>query len=149
MNLAHHVRQLHLTTARLVAVVTLFSVTQPSASHPDGFRNPFQSGAASAQGNAFAAQADDASAVFYNPAAMTQLQGVQLLGGVEFVNVDTHFENPAGETTENDLGGPFGMLRQCSFLLQQRRKTLYFMARRSNRRLRSTKSFWLCLEVSE
>ena len=39
-------------TARLVAVITLFSVTQPSASHADGFRNPFQSGAASAQGNA-------------------------------------------------------------------------------------------------
>ena len=117
MNLVHHVRPLHLTTARLVAVMTLFSVTQPSASHADGFRNPFQSGAASAQGNAFTAQADDASAVFYNPAAMTQLQGVQLLGGVEFVNVDTHFENPAGATTENDLGGPFGMPPPMQFFV--------------------------------
>lgn len=41
----------------------------------DGFRNPFQGSAAIGQGNAFAAQADDPTAVFYNPAAMTRLRG--------------------------------------------------------------------------
>ncbi len=40
---------------------------RPFLALADGFRNPFQSVAAMAQGNAFAAQADDASAVFYNP----------------------------------------------------------------------------------
>lgn len=75
----------------------------------DGFRNPFQSGAAIAQGNAFTAQADDASAVFYNPAGMAQLRGVQLTGGIEFVNVNTRFRNAAGQKTDNDLGGVFGM----------------------------------------
>lgn len=77
--------------------------------HADGFRNPFQSGAAIAQGNAFTAQADDASAVYYNPAAMTQLRGVQWIGGFELVNVNTRFRNAAGQKTDNDLGGPFGM----------------------------------------
>ena len=83
----------------------------------DGFRNPFQNGAANAQGNAFAAQADDASAVFYNPAGMTQLKGVQFVGGVEFVNVDTHFRNATGQKTENDLGGPFGMPPPMQFFI--------------------------------
>jgi long-chain fatty acid transport protein len=54
-------------------------------------------------------RADDASAVFYNPAGMTQLHGVQFLGGFEFLNVHTHFDNQAGQTTHNDLCGPFGM----------------------------------------
>ncbi|MDF0675557.1 MAG: hypothetical protein P0120_14640 [Nitrospira sp.] len=46
----------------------------PQAGLADGFRNPFHDAAAIAQGNAFAAQADNASAVFYNPAAMTHLR---------------------------------------------------------------------------
>src|SRR2546422_9213659 len=58
--------------------------------------------------NAFAAQADDASAIFYNPAGMAQLRGVHQLAGVELVNVHTRFRSSTGETTENDLGGPFG-----------------------------------------
>jgi hypothetical protein len=62
-----------------------------SPAKADGFRNPFQSAAAISQGNAFAAQAGDASAGFYNPAAMTQLRRIHHLGSVEFVNVDTHF----------------------------------------------------------
>jgi long-chain fatty acid transport protein len=50
----------------------LFSIwLLPNVALADGFRNPFQSAAAIGQGTAFAAQADDASAVFYNPAGMT------------------------------------------------------------------------------
>jgi long-chain fatty acid transport protein len=75
----------------------------------DGFRNPFQNAAAIGQANAFAAQADDASAIFYNPAGMTQARGIHVLGGIELINIDTRFRNPAGRRTENDLGGPFGM----------------------------------------
>lgn len=86
----------------------LILLLMTSAAKADGFRNPFQSAAAIAQGNAFAAQADDASAVFYNPAGMTQLPGIHHVGGVQFVNVDTHFRGLNGATTENDLGGVFG-----------------------------------------
>jgi long-chain fatty acid transport protein len=88
--------------------LALFAFMVPSVVRADGFRNPFQNAAAIGQGNAFAAQADDASAVFYNPAGMTQLRGFQHVAGVEFVNVDTHFHGLDGQTTENDLGGPFG-----------------------------------------
>lgn len=86
----------------------LIIILLPASVGADGFRNPFQSAAAIGQGNAFAAQADDASAVFYNPAGMTQLRGFQHVAGVEFVNVDTHFRGLDGRTTKNDLGGPFG-----------------------------------------
>ena len=40
-----------------------------------------QGTAASAMSNAFAAQADDPSALHYNPAGMTQLQGLQFMAG--------------------------------------------------------------------
>lgn len=73
--------------------------TQPS--YADGFRNPFHDAAAIGQGNAFAAQADNASAVFYNPAGMTQLRGIQTAGGSQFVNVNTRFSSPTGATTAN------------------------------------------------
>ena len=97
-----------LTTSLLKVLILLLAPVLQNTAQGDGFRNPFQSAAAIGQGNAFAAQADDASAVFYNPAGMTQLQGVQHVGGVQLVNVDTHFRGLDGETTENDLGGPFG-----------------------------------------
>ena len=69
--------------------------------YADGFRNPFHDSAAIAQGNAFAAQADNASAVFYNPAGMTQLQGIQTAGGAQFVSINTKFTSPTGATTAN------------------------------------------------
>jgi long-chain fatty acid transport protein len=81
---------------------------RPGLVRADGIRNPFQSPAAIGQGNAFTAQADLPSAVFYNPAGLTQLRGVQIETGIEFVNVRTRFEGEDGTGTENDLGGLIG-----------------------------------------
>jgi long-chain fatty acid transport protein len=52
----------------LTLLLLAFSIT---AARADGYRNPFQGAAAIAQGNAFAAQADDPTAIYYNPAGMT------------------------------------------------------------------------------
>jgi long-chain fatty acid transport protein len=49
-----------------------------------GFRNPDQGAAATAQGNAFVAQADDATAVYYNPAGLTQFHGTEIYNGGDF-----------------------------------------------------------------
>ncbi|MGD0016518.1 MAG: outer membrane protein transport protein [Verrucomicrobiia bacterium] len=46
-----------------------------------GFRNPDQDARATGQGEAFVAQADDPSAVYYNPAGLVQLPGTQVSGG--------------------------------------------------------------------
>lgn len=85
--------------ATLIACGALLCVGQPAFG--DGFRNPFHDAAAIGQGNAFTAQADNASAVFYNPAGMTALPGVQVAGGAQFVHVHTKYTNSAGQTTTN------------------------------------------------
>lgn len=78
---------------------------QSSLVWADGFRNPFQSASATAQGAAFGAQADDPSAIHYNPAGMTQLPGVQHSFGVALVSPHTTFRNSAGDKVENSVSG--------------------------------------------
>ena len=57
-----------------------------------GFRNPDQGARATGQGEAFVAQADDASAIYYNPAGLTQVKGTQFTSGMylDFPNVEFH-----------------------------------------------------------
>ncbi|HUJ70708.1 MAG TPA: outer membrane protein transport protein [Verrucomicrobiae bacterium] len=46
-----------------------------------GFKNADQDARATGQGEAFVAQADDASAIYYNPAGLTQLKGTEITQG--------------------------------------------------------------------
>ena len=64
-----------------------------------------QGAAASGMGNAFAAQADNPSALHYNPAGMTQLRGVQMMGGALFVGGPLDHRSPTGLTTAGDHDG--------------------------------------------
>ncbi len=64
-----------------------------------------QGAAASAMSSAFAAQADDPSAVHYNPAGMTQLQGIQFMGGAIGSGGSTNFTSPTGVTARGDRNG--------------------------------------------
>lgn len=64
-----------------------------------------QSAAAAGMGNAFTAQANDPSAVYYNPAGMTQLSGVQTMFGALAVGGTTRFTGPTGATATGDRGG--------------------------------------------
>lgn len=56
-------------------------------------------------GNAFAAQADDPSALHYNPAGMTQLRGLQFMGGGMISGGSTDFTSPTGVTARGDRNG--------------------------------------------
>jgi long-chain fatty acid transport protein len=76
----------------------------PESAHGDGFRLLDQGAAATAQGAAFTAQADDPSALHYNPAGITQLPGLQLYLGTNFVSGDTRFSNTAGASTSGAAG---------------------------------------------
>ena len=53
-------------------------------------------------GNAFVAQADDPSALHYNPAGMTQLQGFQNLFGTSLIGGTTSFTSPTGASVTGD-----------------------------------------------
>ena len=64
-----------------------------------------QGSAASAMSNAFAAQADDPSALHYNPAGMTQLRGLQLMAGALISGGSTEFTSPTGVTATGDRNG--------------------------------------------
>ena len=61
-----------------------------------GFRNPDQGARATGQGEAFVAQADDASAIYYNPAGLTLGTGTASTSGGYFNFSGTKFHSPAG-----------------------------------------------------
>jgi long-chain fatty acid transport protein len=56
-------------------------------------------------GNAFSAQADDPSALHYNPAGMTQLRGVEFMTGALLSGGTTTFTSPTGVTATGDRDG--------------------------------------------
>lgn len=61
-----------------------------------GIEVPMQSAKAAAQADAFTAQADDPSAIFYNPAGLTQLHGTQISAGLYYLQPEFHFEGDNG-----------------------------------------------------
>lgn len=68
-----------------------------------GFRNADQGAAATAQGNAFIAQADDASAIYYNPAGLTQLQGSDIINGGDLVFPDEKLKGAGSGAEMNTM----------------------------------------------
>ncbi|WP_447979365.1 OmpP1/FadL family transporter [Candidatus Nitrospira bockiana] len=68
------------------------------------FRIFNQGAAASGQAAAFTAQADDPSAVYYNPAGMTQLRGLQFYGGGLLAGGHTTVTSATGATTRGGFG---------------------------------------------
>ncbi|MDP3980362.1 MAG: outer membrane protein transport protein [Chlamydiota bacterium] len=67
-----------------------------------GFRLPDQGSAAHGQGSAFTAEASDPTAVYYNPAAITRLEGVQTYTGAEFIFLSTDYTTLSGQKVESD-----------------------------------------------
>jgi len=62
----------------------------------NGIRLVSQDAFAAARGEAFVATADNPSAIYYNPAGLTQLEGNTLRGGLNGLYFDPTFEPPAG-----------------------------------------------------
>lgn len=86
------------TTVVLVAVTT--------AAAPDalalGFRIPNQDAVAIGRGNAFVATADNPAALYYNPAGITQLEGIELqVGLLSYLGIDVQYRGPDGSETDN------------------------------------------------
>lgn len=77
----------------LAAAATVFA---------SGTRVGFKDAFATARGNAFVATADNPSAIYYNPAGITQLEGLQLAGNIYNVAVSSDYSGPAGSSSMND-----------------------------------------------
>ena len=78
---------------------------QHSEAFPQAIRFQPQGAAAAGQGNAFSAQADDPSAIHYNPAGLSQVNGIQVLTGTTLVGGSIKFNSPAGIDSRGDFGG--------------------------------------------
>jgi long-chain fatty acid transport protein len=107
------------TPIQFLAVVTTLSVSVVSSSFGLGFRNPDQDARATGQGEAFVAQADAPSAVYYNPGGLTQLQGTEVSGGgfvtfrdIKLSGADGHAElNDPAYTAHDYMATDFGLER--------------------------------------
>jgi long-chain fatty acid transport protein len=68
-----------------------------------GFDNPDQDARATGQGEAFVAQADDASAIYYNPAGLTQLKGTEITSGMNVSFPDSRLQGGGPGTEMNTM----------------------------------------------
>jgi long-chain fatty acid transport protein len=69
-----------------------------------GFRIPNQDAEATARGNAFVATADNPSALYYNPAGITQLEGLNAQFGAHLISVNSEFHSATtGEESETEF----------------------------------------------
>ena len=98
----------------LFCAVSLFAVSLaivPSYALAAGFSLPEQGGAALGMASAFTAQADDASAAWYNPAAMTQLEGTRLVSGVVLIYPEFTHETTTGtmDTSKRTIHSPISL----------------------------------------
>lgn len=85
----------------LVLVVWVVLAVLPLNVFALGFRIPNQDAEAIARGNAFAATADNPSAIYYNPAGITQIQGQDLqVGDLNYLGINTHYDSPSGATAD-------------------------------------------------
>src|SRR5258705_8667609 len=72
----------------------------PSASWALGVRVPNQDAEATARGNAFVATANNPSAIYYNPAGISQLEGLNAQFGVHAISINSEYRSPSGVQSE-------------------------------------------------
>jgi long-chain fatty acid transport protein len=81
----------------LLLILTVFC----ASGYPAGFLVYTQDAASAGMANAFTAVADNASAVFYNPAGINQLEGTQVRSGFMVYYADTYFRgSESGDKTK-------------------------------------------------
>ena len=118
----------YLLSAKVCSVKKIFFsfvvFTTPLISHAAGFALIEQN--ASGMGNAYAggsAIAEDASTIFFNPAGMTYIQGMQAVGALHLIKPNAEFNNEgsvrglgAGPFPSRPLGGEGGNAGDLAFV---------------------------------
>ena len=78
----------------------IFGLIMPEELKAVGFRLPNQDPEAIARGDAFAATADNPSAIYYNPAGITQLEGGNLRVGIYAISPGVDYKSSSGVTAK-------------------------------------------------
>src|SRR5256712_12829585 len=76
-----------------LSIGTLLLLLGSGQAWAGGFSFTEHGAAASGKANAFAGEANDPSAIFYNPAGITQLPGTQVMIGASLVKLDSTFRS--------------------------------------------------------
>jgi len=92
-----------LCLSRLLVAVVIFSGCGVRCVQALGYRVANQDAEAIARGNAFVATADNPSAVYYNPAGITQLEGHHASLGLYNVYLNSEYDSPVGVTEQTDF----------------------------------------------
>jgi long-chain fatty acid transport protein len=85
---------------RLILALLFFTLTLPGTALGG---TPVDGSKASGMGTAFVAVADDPSAIAYNPAGLTQLNGTNIYGGGTVVIPSTTYESPSGQSEDTEF----------------------------------------------
>jgi long-chain fatty acid transport protein len=85
---------------RSLRLLALFLATVPVSLIGSGTRTGFKDAFATARGNAFAATADSAAAIYYNPAGLTQLDGQSFSATFYNVQLASDYTSSLGTTTQ-------------------------------------------------
>ncbi|MEI7733293.1 MAG: outer membrane protein transport protein [Verrucomicrobiota bacterium] len=97
---------------------------QPGLSFALGIRIADQDARATARGNAFAATADNPSAIYYNPAGISQLTNQQVRVGVYGIVLGSEYTSPTGRKSETV--GHVQALPQLYYVYHQENSPLAF-----------------------
>lgn len=103
-NAMTHIIKSGLRTLTIPALCGIALVLFPANSFALGFRIPNQDAAAIARGNAFVATADNPSAIYYNPAGITQIEGQEAQVGVlNYLGINTFYDAPNGTDSTSEF----------------------------------------------
>jgi long-chain fatty acid transport protein len=100
-----HRKHFGMKSKKYLLVLGLACLLCPSLGHAQALRFQPQGAVAAGQGNAFAAQADDASAIHYNPAGLSQVNGVQIVTGTTLLGGSIKTNSSTGIDSRGDFGG--------------------------------------------
>ena len=86
----------------LAAALVLLALAAAPGARASGTQVGFKDAFAMGRGNAFVATADNPSAVYYNPAGLTQLSGHRLQASVYDISLQSDYHSASGSASIND-----------------------------------------------
>jgi long-chain fatty acid transport protein len=109
---------------KFLLALALACLLCPALGHAQALRFQPQGAVAAGQGNAFAAQADDASAIHYNPAGLSQVNGVQVITGTTLLGGSIKSTSSNGIDSRGDFGGSISFPPPSHFYMSANLRSL-------------------------